>query len=259
MILLSRLIKSYSTISKDKEERVIKLQPLFSIETDVDESPETINLKLIDEAKRLLQEAKERAEQIILGAQANLQETNDTITKLKNEWDQEKLNLTEIARDEGYQAGFLQGEKDANEQYSKILQVAKLTVEKSKLDFIEQVEQSEEVILRLGIKVAEKVLKAKIDENKEVFLQIVKHAIKEVKDYTDINVIVHPSMYELVLSQKDELRALLNSENNLFIYPNEELKESDCVIESSFGRIDASIDSQLAELKAKLLELLQEE
>lgn len=259
MILLSRLIKSYSTISKDKEERVIKLQPLFSIETDVDESPETINLKLIDEAKRLLQEAKERAEQIILGAQANLQETNDTITKLKNEWDQEKLNLTEIARDEGYQAGFLQGEKDANEQYSKILQVAKLTVEKSKHDFIEQVEQSEEVILRLGIKVAEKVLKAKIDENKEVFLQIVKHAIKEVKDYTDINVIVHPSMYELVLSQKDELRALLNSENNLFIYPNEELKESDCVIESSFGRIDASIDSQLAELKAKLLELLQEE
>ena len=43
------------------------------------------------------------------------------------------------------------------------------------------------------------------------------------------------------------------------IFPDDDLKETDCIIESTFGRIDASVDSQLHELKLKLLQILEGE
>jgi flagellar assembly protein FliH len=41
------------------------------------------------------------------------------------------------------------------------------------------------------------------------------------------------------------------------IYANAELNVNDCFIESAFGRIDISIDTQLQQLKKQLLQLLE--
>jgi flagellar assembly protein FliH len=260
MILLSRLIKSHYVKPQDEERKVIRLQPL-AVQTikDESESPELMVSRLKAEAEQLLVEAKVEADQIMTEAQVNLQETNNHIAQLRADWEIEKEQLIQTVQAQAFQEGFQQGEKEATEQYALILKEARQIVDKAKSDYMVQVEQSEEVILKLGLKVAEKILRVQLEEKREEFLQIVKHAIKEVKDYPDINIIVHPFMYELVLSQKDELRALFNRDKSLFIYADEELQETGCVIESSFGRIDASIDSQLAELKVKLLELLEEE
>ncbi|MFZ3587923.1 flagellar assembly protein FliH [Bacillus sp. DJP31] len=255
---MSRLIKSHYSPSQDIEKKVIHLQPL-RFESLKEQSPETTILRLKAEAEKLLVDAKLRAEKIVSEANANLQTTNEMIAHSKKDWESEKINLIELANQEGFQAGYKQGEQAAKEQYSETLQEANRVVEQSKIDFVEQVEQSEEVILKLAVKIAGKILQVHLEDKKEDFVKIVKHAIKEVKDFGDINIIVHPFMYELVVTQKDELRALFNREKNLFIYPSVELQETSCIIESSFGRIDASIDSQLAEMKVKLLELLQEE
>jgi flagellar assembly protein FliH len=262
MILLSRLIKSQYVRPQphDEDRKVIRLQPL-TIQTikDESESHEIVISRLKAEAENLLANAKVQAEQIMTEAQVNLQETNNHIAQLRADWETEKEQLIQTVQTQAFEEGFQQGEKDATEQYAQTLLEARQIVDKAKTDYMEQVEQSEEVILKLGLKVAEKVLRVQLEERREDFLQIVKHAIKEVKDYADINIIVHPYMYELVLSQKDELRALFNRDKSLFIYADEELQETGCVIESSFGRIDASIDSQLGELKIKLLDLLEEE
>ena len=45
---------------------------------------------------------------------------------------------------------------------------------------------------------------------------------------------------------------------NATMYPNGELDEHACYIESENGRIDASIDSQLQEIKRKLMDILEE-
>ena len=55
--------------------------------------------------------------------------------------------------------------------------------------------------------------------------------------------------YQYLLSQKEELITIFSHETNLFIYPNEDLPEDGCVIESESGRLDASIDTQLLEIK----------
>ena len=65
--------------------------------------------------------------------------------------------------------------------------------------------------------------------------------------------------YEELLSKKEELMTIFSNVVNLFIYPDSDLSEDSCLIESSSGRIDASIDTQLSEIKVKLTELLESE
>jgi flagellar assembly protein FliH len=261
MILLSRLIKSHFSHPQHEEKKVIQLQPLSfrKFEQEEQESSEAVALRMKQEAEGILQRAKFQAEQIMNDAQISLNQTQQLIEQLKQDFEAEKQALSELAREQGFQEGLILGKEEGNKQFLGLIDEAASIVEKTKSDYLSQVEKSEETILKLGIKVAEKILHVHLKEKKEDFIHLVKHAIKEVKDYADVTIIVHPYMYELVASQKDELQALFNNDKNLYIYPDSELQETCCMIESSFGRIDVSIDSQLAELKIKLLELLEEE
>jgi len=257
MILLSRLIKSHYT-SPEKEQKIIKLRPLFSKHIE-EESAEEVLAQLKAAAERELELASIKADQIIDEANAQLQEAKEEIRQLRESWEAERIQYIQQAEEEGYHKGFKQGESEAKESYTNALQEAKSIVEKTKNDIKVKMDESEETILKLGLNVAEKIIGKQLDENKEDFIYLVKQAIKEVKDHSDVNILVHPAMYEIVVSQKDELNSLFNHDKHLYIYPDEELKEHDCIVESSFGRIEASVDSQLNELKVKLFDLLGEE
>jgi flagellar assembly protein FliH len=261
MILLSRLIKSHFSNPQHEEKKVIQLQALTfnKMDQESQESPEAVALKIKAEADLVLQKARVTEEKMMSEAQMNLKQTQKNIEQLKVDWEAEKEVLIETVRQQAFQEGLKLGMEEGSKHFSELISEAKTIIEKTKTDYISQVEQSEETILKLGLKIAGKILHVQLAEKQENFLQIVKHAIKEVKDYADINIVVHPHMYELVSSQKDELKAMFNNDKNLYIYPDEEIQETSCIIESSFGRIDASVDSQLAELKVKLLELLEEE
>ncbi|WP_246939945.1 flagellar assembly protein FliH [Bacillus pinisoli] len=256
---MSRLIKSQYVNPHEDEKKVIKLQPVFIPSIGEEVSPELTLLRANQEAERILADAKEQKERVTDEAKAMLQQVQDQISELKAEWELEKKFLMEAAQQEGFQVGLQQGEQAAKQEYSTLITEANQIVEQAKVSYTEQLEQAEETILKLGLKVADKILKVHLDETREDFIQVVKQAIKEVKDYADVNIIVHPSVYELVYAQIDELKALFNGDKSLYIYSNEELSNYGCLIESSFGRIDASIDSQLNELKVKLLELIEEE
>ncbi|KAA0547939.1 flagellar assembly protein FliH [Bacillus sp. BGMRC 2118] len=258
MISLSRLIKSQYSQPQNVERKVIHLQSL-AFESIVDESPEFQIRKLHTEAEQMLQNAKIQAEEMIRNAEAQLQEATMEIAQMRSAWEDEKVMLIEQVKQEGFQEGIQLGQQEVYSQLTHLIDEANSVVDLSKSDYVKQIEQSEETILKLGVKVAEKILKLHLQNNHEDFMQIVKNAIREVKDHDNVSIKVHPSMFELVSSQKEELVALFTGDKNLFVYPDNDLEETGCVIESSFGRIDASIDSQLTELKNKLLELLQEE
>lgn len=80
-----------------------------------------------------------------------------------------------------------------------------------------------------------------------------------MREQSEVKVYVHPFYYEMLVQQKDELRAVFNQPTDIFIYPDEQLTENGCVIETPFGRIDASVDTQLQQIKQQLLERLEEE
>lgn len=256
MILLSNVIKSGSLqTTNDSPKRVIGLKVLQTKETNqVDPQP---NLQLV--SQKIIDEAREQADKIVKDAISYSNSLRQQILVEKREWEEEKQLLIKKTSEDGFQAGLIEGREQGYQEYRDLLAEARKIIDLSKQDHDQYLDSSEEVIVKLGLTVAEKIIGSHLSEKPEDFVFLVKKATKEVKEHSNITIQISPQYFQYVMEQKEELIAILNRETDLFIYPNEDFKEADCVIESSFGKINASVDTQLTEIKEKLLALLLEE
>lgn len=254
MILLSRLIKSQFT-NQNEEKKAIAVQSLQLLlhEQDNHDDPE-----LQRQASFILQKAKEEADQLIQEAQQESARIKQIIEMEMSAWEQEREQLIEQTRHEGYAEGLELGRQEALRQFQANIQESNRIIDLAKNDYDETIQSAEYAILDLSVKLAEKIMSATLSDSPDAFLPMVKKGLNEVKEYNHIKIHVHPSFYELVLNQKEELRTLVTNDTDFNIYANAELNEYDCFIESAFGRIDISIDTQLEQLKKQLIDLLDE-
>lgn len=265
MILLSKIIKSFAAKDASDNQRVIALRSIhFEKEAQLPDEEKADERQIIAEAQQLKEmaqaelekaqmEAAQLKEEAIASREALLQE----IEQERLNWENEKKLLIEETRKQAYEEGLLLGKAEGLEQYNDLLKEANQIVELAKQDYEQHLEQAEITILHLAIRSAEKILSHQLAEAPEHFVGIVKGVIKEVKEFDTVQLRVHPTYYEYVMNHKEELQTLLTSPTAaMYVYPDEEMKETSCIVESPFGRIDASIDSQLMELKEKLLEIL---
>ncbi len=226
----------------------------FSEEPIQNNAP-TFNEKEIEE---LIEEAKQQAFKIIQDAKLEAEQILFEANHAKESWENvEKPHLIENARNEGFLLGTEEGRKQGCLQMRHSIDLAKEVVDTAKSDYQSHIESSEETILHLGLKVAEKIINKRLEASEEDFYSIVRKAMKEAREYQDIQLHVHPIHYGYLMAQKDELLSLFPKETDFYIYPDDELAESTCIIESSNGRIDASVDSQLDEVRKKLFEILE--
>ncbi|MFO1445906.1 flagellar assembly protein FliH [Bacillus sp. Bva_UNVM-123] len=256
MISLSKVIKSQWAESSLNEKKIISIKVFEHLKDEIIEVEPVENEIDIE---NVLREAELQAETIISKARQEAASLQQQLDEQRQAFQFEKEAIAEQAREEGYSAGFHEGQQKGYFEYQEIIQSAKQVVYSSKLDYEKHIESSEREILKLGLIVAEKILGKKLADHNEEFLSIVKRALKEARDYQEVQLHVHPVHYDLLLANKDELVMLFPKEVRFYIYPNDELNESSCFIESENGRIDASIDSQLEEIKRKLFELLEGE
>ncbi|MGM7720370.1 flagellar assembly protein FliH [Metabacillus sp. Hm71] len=251
---MSRLIKSQYTNKDEKQTIAVRGLKMLLHET----SKEMDNPKSKLEASYLIQSAKEERERLI---QAALEEKTAIMQQIEVEraaWEQEREQLFEQVRHEAYAEGLELGRQEALRQHQAFIEESKRIVDLARKDYSEKIQSAEEEILALSIKLAEKVIASSLSETPERFLPLVKQGLNEVKEHEHIKIHVHPANYELLLTHKDELAFLATNSQDVSIYANEELKVNDCFIESTFGRIDISIDTQLEQLKKQLLQLLNE-
>ena len=113
---------------------------------------------------------------------------------------------------------------DSQKGYSEMaetLSFAQGIVDLSKQDYAKTIESAEPVILELAIKVAERIIGSKLNENNETFLSIVKRTIKEARDNREVQLHVHPAQYPFILSQKEELAAIFPKNTDFYIYPDQ--------------------------------------
>ncbi|WP_256236484.1 flagellar assembly protein FliH [Bacillus sp. EB600] len=255
MILLSKVIKS-GWAQSIYDEKIISIKMLESLK-NADSLPD-MNLYAAEQ-EYLLKQASSKAEMIVKEAQSQVQSIREQISREKMAWEQEKASLAEAAREEGFSKGVADGKAQGYQEYHNAILFAQEVVNTAKKDYQHQVASAEKVILKIGISAAEKILGEKLNESEDGFLAIAKRALKEARESRDVQLHVHPCHYEFLLSRKDELTVIFPKETDIYIYPNDELAETSCLIESANGRIDASIDSQLKELKRKLLDLIESE
>lgn len=257
MISLSSIIKSQQANQEKSKKIAIKVRPFDFLQND--DADERKNLHYL-QSDEFLNDAKQEAETLLLEAKQKAQAIAAEIQQDREQWEnQEKAMFIEQAQNEGYRQGVEDGIQKGYNEIAAEIAFAKEVVESSKKDYRHHIESSETVILNLALKVAEKIIGQQLEKDELSFLSIVKRAIKEVRDYREVQLHIHPIQYQSILSHKDELMAIFPKDTELYIFPDDELEESSCIIESENGRMDASVDSQLQEIKVKLTEVLEGE
>ncbi|MCR2820721.1 flagellar assembly protein FliH [Lederbergia panacisoli] len=253
---MSRLIKHVFT-SQEKDLKVIKVK---SIQIPNQEDEESLSESLfIAEREEILRDAKIEAKKLLDDAKLKANQILEQVEVRRSEWECEEQRLIHEANEKGLQIGIDEGKQIGLAEYESLIEKAKLIVDSSKEAFQSHLESSEATIVEIAMQSAERIIHTCLTEQQERFLPLVKKALKEAKDFKEVQIHVHPLQYELLISEKNELDAIFPHGIQCFIYPDEDLEEYSCFIESENGRIDASVSSQLIELKKTLMELLKDD
>ncbi|MHA6251297.1 flagellar assembly protein FliH [Oceanobacillus sp. CAU 1775] len=247
---MSRKIKH-----REVSQRKIQIKPI--------ELPkEPVDIVSAEDELSMILDKLEKAKQELIKTESEeknlLEEVRATIAQEKEQWQEEKLKWVEEAKAEGYQAGFKQGEVAGKKSYEESIEIANHIVDLVKVDYQKTLEKTEDVIIQLGMHTAEKIIETRLEEDPDLFLNIVRSALKEIKDQSIISIYLHPTNYETVLTQKDELKRILETDTKLSLYIKEDLEKNSCIIEHPFGQIDATVDTQLGQIRSALSELVME-
>lgn len=246
---MSRVYKSSRLLLHDS--RPIGVKP-FLLQEDKPPSLEDVHRQ----AHAILEKAEQDAARI--RAQVDEHKANWEATKQeeKERMAVEYKETKERAHDEGYEAGYKDGETTGQRMYETRIAEAIDIVNFIKSEKDAYLQAAETTILLLAKKIAEKVLRTSL-ENEAAMVPLVKDVLRELRQTPYAEIHVHPSQYERTLGEKDQLQAIFPREIDLYIYPDHSLAEGGLVVESANGKIDAGLETQLKELHAVLETLLE--
>ena len=252
MISLSRIYKQIPI--KTDDEKIISLQQIYR-----EQSPEEIDYlsSIHGEKEKIIIEAKKEAKKIIESANEEYENMCKQIEQMRQEFEEEQQKIREQAEFSGYQEGLSKGKESGYLEYIGQIEEANKITEQSKIVYQQEIDESEKTILLIGLHVAERILATELADNVERFIPIVKRSMKEMREFKEVQIHVHPNQYNTLINHKDEIDAILHNGTKCFIYIDEDVEEYTCVIESEKGKIDATISTQLTEMKTRLLELLE--
>ncbi|WP_332648421.1 flagellar assembly protein FliH [Lysinibacillus sp. 54212] len=257
---MSRIIRSSYTQHTDEKE--IEIQRFHFFQSDelamdeVEAEPQITQEQIVAERDRLIANAKQEIalqhEQFEQYREKQLQE----IEQLKQMWEEEKLVLQQQAHEEGFSQGFDEGIAKANAEMAQSLKAANETMVDAQKNASSYIESQEQVVLELGLKVAERILNVSLEANEELYISIVKRALKEAREMKEVKVYVSPEYHAIVTRNHDELAEMFPTDVPFLIFVNEDLTSTESYIETNHGRIIVTIDTQLNELRLKLREIL---
>jgi flagellar assembly protein FliH len=273
MILLSNLIKSNFYLPQDDlitiETQELKLTSLKTSDEAIDgEDPSENRLSMeAEEAQKvrdeILQGAEAAAEQIITQAKQEADQLRDQalleIEAWWNERRQQDQETIEESRQNGYQVGFEEGTVTAqlqvNESYSGMIVEAQNILEQSYETNRKTIVNAEMFLLELSCGIAEKIILQKLDQSSDWIIDIVKQALQRSNEKGTIAICVAPAQFAYIQSVREELMHSIDPQVELHIYPDSSIKDAGCVIKTSFGTIDARVETQLTEIKQALLDI----
>jgi flagellar assembly protein FliH len=144
------------------------------------------------------------------------------------------------------------------EKYDSLLQEARHMVEEAHRVKERVISEAEPFLVDLATAVAKKIIGEHLSVDPEWTKTQVKRTLERRREKGLITLCVAPSQFSKMQDSRAELTLAVDSEAELVIVPDATVDEGGCVVRTSFGSIDARIDTQLSELKAALMEVAAE-
>ncbi|PAE95120.1 flagellar assembly protein FliH [Shouchella clausii] len=248
MTSLSNVIRSTKNVSIARE---IGIKPLYQ-RTRVRETRQEL-AKEEAEFEQIQEKAEAKAAQLIEEAQAQAtaieKKMESKQAELEQQWEKARLK----AEQEGYDAGFTAGESQAKAIYESTIAEAKQVLEEAQAAAALKVDKEQPLLIELACAIAEKVIGVSIAE--DPYLQnIVRAALAEVRDHAFVKLYVPPHWYKRLAACVDELQGAIPACEDFQLIPDGQLQDDHCFIVTNAGRMDASLPTQIEQLKKQLHE-----
>ena len=161
---------------------------------------------------------------------------------------EEANTIKEAAAKEGYE----QGLQSAKEDIEKVREAISAFFG-AKQAIYEEIAPD---ILDIGLEIAKKIIKKEMTEDPHILLENIKDIMKGLsKEETKITLKVNPSQVPMLKQDVPEASANLGLEAKIIIIPDETIMEGGCILTTTNGVIDATIESQLAIISEVLKEI----
>ncbi|MDY3004285.1 MAG: FliH/SctL family protein [Christensenella hongkongensis] len=230
MVELPKLEDLVELVSTFQEEEITQEQE------EPDASPAEKKQSELARLEAEIQKAKKQAELIIAGAQEQAEQ------------------IRRDAQAQGYQDGLSgaaeaaaterQKEKEAAEQ-------ALMTLVRAKEQMMDGVEES---VLDISLYIAEHIVKQKLDQSEEAFLNVLSDTLSRVQSDSDMILKVSKHEYEYLFAKEEEYVTELRN-SGITVKQDLSLQKGDCVIETEYGTIRSGVRTQLKRMGYALREV----
>lgn len=271
MTLLSRLIKHSQYVPVDVLKRLEQARHHAGLSEEHAIEEPMADTHYYDPAKeeaeqarkQMLRDAQEFAEGQVRNASNEAERILEAARAEAEQWWMERREQDEHliqavkseAYQEGYQEGISQAEEEMKRKIAEMMEEARavLTEAYRARDVI--IQEAEPFLVELSCDIAEKIVEKQLTIEPEFTMNLIKKSLARKREQGLISLCVSPSQFTFVNAAREELSLAIDSQAELQILPDATVKDHGCVIRSSFGSIDARIDTQLAEIKKELLRI----
>jgi flagellar assembly protein FliH len=163
---------------------------------------------------------------------------------------------------EAYEKGFAQGEKSGVELGQKRLEAVIDQLKKLVKEIGRQRERLhktfEKEMLDLVLSVARKVVHREVEQNQEVILSTLRESLRSLVDQRKVIVHLNPVDYQHILTPSESSQAILDETEGLKLIKDPSIARGGCYLETSFGDIDATIESQFERIVSSVWERFEQ-
>ncbi|HEX2927671.1 MAG TPA: FliH/SctL family protein [Ruminiclostridium sp.] len=215
---------------------------------DTEDEKEEVDFRILGE--ELVNKAKAEADMIIKEA---LLEAKDIIKNASVDAEALKQQVYEAARTEGYE----EGKAQANQEYESLIEEARDIKSQAGAEYKQILDSLEEDAVNTILDIAKKVISKELECKQNIML-LVKEAFEKCAKDRKAVLKLSELDYGFVSENKDELESMLERSEEIEIKKDLSLKEGGCVIETSYGSIDASALTKFEKIENDFKDILNE-
>ncbi len=157
----------------------------------------------------------------------------------------------ERIKEEARQAGFEQGMAEAEARWVHAIEDLKQQQRQIERDRDMMLANAEMELVSLALEIARRVIHTEVRTHPDTVVSITRTALERVRGQ-DVRLTVHPDDLDAIRAAEPELSAVLGAES-LKVTVDDVIDRGGCIVEAPSGRIDATLETQLAQIGRALL------
>lgn len=232
----------------EKENGKLRLKELYNAERKQLENQRNLELRRLE---RVQEQTDEMLRKSVRHAKEILDEARQQAEKIRQE-------AAEEGRKEGYESGREEGRRQAYEEHEIAFRKEEESFKKGIASYIKQMDYAKEKILEehleelkdISLAVAEKIVRISLKNSSEIIKRMILEATDKLKRTAWVKIYVGREEAGMELrGDREFLAELAQLSDNVKIIMMEEAEEGTCIIEMPNEIIDASIATQIENVK----------